>query len=76
MKAKLHKNAIKFMNKQNPIQRQRIAAAINKLPNGDVKPLRDRRPEHRLRVGSYRIIFEYHDDFVYVLEIDNRGDIY
>ena len=47
-------------------------------PIGDIKPLKGRNNQLRLRVGSYRIIFEVNqiEQMVYVLAINNRGDVY
>ena len=76
MTIKLHKDAEKYLAYLSEKQRTRILKAINKLPNGDIVPLKGRQPEMRLRVGDYRIIFEYMNDTAYILEIGNRGDIY
>jgi hypothetical protein len=44
---------------------------------GDVKSLRDRRGEFRLRVGKWRVFFSLEPpDFMRVLGMDNRGEAY
>jgi len=44
---------------------------------GDVKSLKDRPGELRLRVGKWRIFFFLEPpDLIRVLGIDNRGDAY
>ena len=49
-------------------------------PEGDIKPLQGSKTEKRLRVGKYRVIYEYlHDDVIEVLminKIDSRGGVY
>lgn len=59
----------------------RIKEAIENLPRGDVKMLKgydDKRM--RLRVGKYRIIYNYikenEIEILYIIDIDSRGDIY
>ena len=76
MTCKLHKDAEKYLSKLSHKQIIRILTAINKLPAGDVKRLKGREPEMRLRVGDYRVIFEERDNIIYVLAIGNRGDVY
>jgi mRNA-degrading endonuclease RelE of RelBE toxin-antitoxin system len=45
--------------------------------HGDVKPLKDRPGEMRLRVGKWRIFFSLEPpDLIRVLGIDNRGEAY
>jgi putative component of toxin-antitoxin plasmid stabilization module len=45
--------------------------------HGDVKSLRDRPGELRLRVGKWRVFFSLEPpDLVRVLGIDNRGEAY
>lgn len=77
-KIRISKKAIKFIQKQDKIQRDRIYKAILKLPEGDVKKIQGFKEEYRLRVGSYRIIFQIiHEELIIeVINIDNRGDIY
>lgn len=60
----------------------RIAKAIDKLginprPSGSVK-LVGFDSEYRIRVGSYRVIYQIHDSVlvVLVIEIGHRKDIY
>ncbi|WP_312699416.1 type II toxin-antitoxin system RelE/ParE family toxin [Sedimentibacter sp.] len=51
------KRAKKFLDKQNEETGNRIITAVEKLPAGDVKRLRGL-DGFRLRVGTYRIIFD------------------
>lgn len=69
------KQAIKFLNKQDKPTRIRIIEAINKLPQGDVKKLQGLK-NYRLRVGDYRVIFNKNGDILYIVKIDNRGQVY
>ena len=43
---------------------------------GDVKHLTDTKPEYRLRVGDYRVLFEVERDVVVVYRIRHRKNIY
>jgi mRNA interferase RelE/StbE len=56
-------------------QAERIMRAIGKLPSGDVKRLQGR-PEYRLRVGSWRVIFLMEAETIMVTDVGARGDIY
>lgn len=68
--------ARKFLERQNEIVRERIIYAIERLPDeGDVKKLKGGKGR-RLRVGIYRVVFDVHDETVYVYEIDTRGHMY
>ena len=42
----------------------------------DIRPLQGKGNELRLRVGKYRIIYQYEDNSLVILDIDSRGDIY
>jgi len=57
-----HKRAIKFLEKQESVVQKRIANGLrgltNRPPIGDIKPLQGKERLMRLRVGTYRIIFE------------------
>lgn len=78
-KINIKKEAQKFINKQDKKQKSRLYEAIYKLPNGDVSPLRgNNKNYYRLRVGTYRVIFEWVENeiIIDVTDADNRGDVY
>ena len=87
MKIRISKQAEKFIRKQDPKTIRRILLALDGLKEkpfqGDIKTLKGR-PELRLRVGDFRIIFEEAEEIVNeevekvinILTIDNRGDVY
>jgi mRNA interferase RelE/StbE len=57
------RKAVKFLNKQGPATKKRLTDAIEKLllvpPKGDVKKMQGGDAGlFRLRVGTYRMIFE------------------
>ena len=72
---KYSKQARKFLEKQEQRVRQRIEAAIQELPAGDVKKLKGQ-PYYRLRVGDFRVIFDREGSVILVVKIDNRGQVY
>ncbi|MDQ0086724.1 mRNA interferase RelE/StbE [Paenibacillus anaericanus] len=78
----LSRDAVKFVSKQEKAVQERIRRALLGLstrpPVGDIKPMKGIEKRFRLRIGSYRIIFEldHQEQCVYILTIDNRGDIY
>ena len=75
----LRKKAKKFIDKLPKNERIRIARAIETLPNGeDIKKLKGHNDLLRLRVGDYRIIYTIDNGelIIYVIDIDNRGEIY
>ncbi len=49
-KIKIRPKALKFIEKQDKIQRIRIYKAIYNLPNGDIKKLSGNNSQYRLRV--------------------------
>lgn len=79
------KKAVKYINALDKPTKQRIKVGIEGLiqnpPKGDIKMLQgftDGRK--RLRIGKYRIIYNYLPDgeiiILYIMNIDSRGDIY
>lgn len=85
MQIRYSKKAVKYINGLDKPTKQRMKAAIEGLtaepPKGDIKTLQgfsDGRK--RLRVGKYRIIYNYLPDgeivILYIMNIDSRGDIY
>ena len=65
-----------FLDKQTARQAARIKAAVMSLPLGDIKKLKGYQNMYRLRVGSFRIVFEKNGENYHVIKIDNRGDVY
>lgn len=74
-KIQYSKQALKFLSKQDHQTKTRILNAINALPAGDVKKLQGT-TGYRLRVGSYRIIFDYSGNIIMIEKIDSRGQVY
>lgn len=69
--------AIKTINGLDRSTKQRIRNAVERLPNGDVKPLSGSARLYRLRVGNWRIVFSYPDrDTALIEKIAPRGDVY
>ncbi|OGW16342.1 MAG: plasmid stabilization protein [Nitrospinae bacterium RIFCSPLOWO2_12_FULL_47_7] len=54
---------------------EKVEALQNNL-SGDVKRLTNFLPEYRLRVGSYRVLFETDGDKVVIYRIMHRRDVY
>lgn len=78
----LSRESVKFLAKQERSVQERIRKALTGLavrpPVGDIKPLKGREKFFRLRVGTYRVIFQvdHTERIVYITAIDNRGDAY
>lgn len=70
------KNALKFLKKQDKPTQRRIISAIEKLPlEGDIKKLQGA-DGYRLRVGTYRVLFDVNGIIIDIIDIGNRGQIY
>ena len=72
---------IKYIEKQSPKVRIKLAEATEKirdldLESLDIKKLKGSKTVYRCRVGKFRIIFEMKGEFVRLLGIDNRGNSY
>ena len=75
----IEKPVRKFIQKQPPAQQKRILTALYKLPDvGDIRPMRGKVNQYRVRIGTYRAVYTLNDDIliVNVLKVDNRGDVY
>ena len=73
-------DAVKRLSKVPNPDRHRLLTAIDALhsgPSGDIKPLTGR-PEHRLRVGKWRVILllDQTEQTITILSVGPRGDIY
>lgn len=71
------RRAVKVINGMDTKTKQRIKAGIEKIPNGDIKPLKGSNGDYRLRVGDWRIIFSYpKENTVFIEKIAPRGEVY
>jgi len=69
--------AVKAINSMDKATKQRIKAAIEKIPEGDIKPLQGSKGSYRLRVGGWRILFSYQEgDIILIEKIGPRGGVY
>ena len=59
-------------------ERERILTAIERLPAGDVRSLKGRRGEWRLRVGDWRALFRLDTEaqLIVVTAVKARGGAY
>lgn len=76
---RIERKALKFIQRQTPVQQRRIFAAIHKLPDeGDRKRMEGVPGLFRLRVGGYRIMYTVDNGKLVVCVVDagNRGDVY
>jgi mRNA interferase RelE/StbE len=69
---------LKSLRRLGRRDRERISAAVNTLPDGDVKLLRGAERLWRLRVGEWRVIFDRRDAerVIDVLAVRPRGRAY
>lgn len=69
--------AVKVINSMDKATKQRIKAGIEKIPKGDIKPLKGSAGTYRLRVGDWRILFSYPEhDKILIEKIGPRGGVY
>lgn len=75
----IDKPARKFIQKQPPDQQKRILTALYRLPDeGDIFPMRGKANQYRVRIGTYRAVYNLDRDVltVTVIKVDNRGGVY
>ena len=78
-KVVIERPARKFIQKQPPAQQKRILTALYKLPNeGDIFPMRGKTNQYRVRIGTYRAVYNLDKDVLTVtgIKVNNRGDVY
>lgn len=77
-----HKEAVKYIVKQEKAVQERIAQGLRGLlndpPTGDIKQMKGYIGLYRLRIGTIRVLFEISpsEKVVYIRAIDSRGGIY
>ncbi len=81
-KVQIKKKVIKYLSTLRKKDAERIFSAIESLasvprPSGH-KKLSGEENAYRIRIGSYRVIYEIQDDalMVYVVKAGARGDVY
>jgi mRNA-degrading endonuclease RelE of RelBE toxin-antitoxin system len=77
----MSESLIKYLQKQSPSIRKKLAQATRNIQKNDlklldIKKLRGVPNGYRCRVGKFRIVFERKNDFVRLVSIDTRGDAY
>jgi mRNA interferase RelE/StbE len=78
-RVELKPRAVKDLKAFSVSDRRRVLAGIESLKNnlaGDIKRLTNFTPEFRLRVGSYRVLFEVDGDRVIIYRIVHRKMVY
>lgn len=71
------RSAVKAISSMDKATKERIKAAVEKIPDGDIKPLKGSPGAYRLRVGGWRILFSFMEDGIILIEkIGPRGDVY
>ncbi len=77
MEIRYAKTAVKVINGMDRPTKQRIKAAIEKIPAGDIRPYKGSPGTYRLRVGDWRILFSYPEhDIILIEKIGPRGEVY
>ena len=81
---RLHPHAVKELERLQSRTRDSIVARLVQLSKEfggpksrlDVMKLRSERELFRLRVGDYRVVFEFADDVIWVARISHRRETY
>ncbi|MDR0930718.1 MAG: type II toxin-antitoxin system RelE/ParE family toxin [Clostridiales bacterium] len=55
---------------------ERVLNAIENIPAGDIKPLKNYSSAYRLRVGDYRVLYTLKEDILKIDDILPRGSAY
>ncbi len=74
---KWSKRAVKSLKSLPHNLQKRVIDAVEKLPEGDVKPLHGKlKGLYRLRIGNWRVIFEFTDNGFLVHDVLHRQNVY
>lgn len=76
MRIEYEKEAAKHIQAQDKTTRQRLKAAIEKLPDGDIKKLQGYKNDYRLRVGDLRVLYSVENDIIKIKDVLPRGQAY
>ena len=70
------KTAQKSIKKLDIQVKSRIKAGIEAIPAGDIKKLSGYTDLYRLRIGDYRVLFEWQGSEIYIDDVLPRGQAY
>jgi len=80
MKVFLRSAVAKYLERLGVPDKNRIKAALENLekepPEGDIKPIAERKGYFRLRVGNLRALYRIEENAILVMSIDPRGQAY
>lgn len=76
MEIRYSKQAYKYLKKLHRPKREKIIAAIEKIPEGHIIKLKGFDDLYRLRVDDYRVIYNDNYDIINVVKVGPRGDVY
>ena len=80
MQVLLHKIPRKYLERLNEPDKGHIKKTLKGLekepPEGNIMPVVGQPGSFRLTIGSYRALFRYRDDHIYVSHLDPRGQVY
>ena len=81
MQVFLHPSARKYLERQNPADRERIKKALRGLekepPEGDIRPYEGNPGIWRLKVGGYRVLYKIETTgTILATHIEPRGQAY
>jgi len=80
MRVLLHPIPGKYLQRLNEPDKGYVKAALAGLeeepPKGNIKPIVGQPGTFRLTIGSYRAIFCYREDHIFITHIDPRGQVY
>ena len=80
MEVFIHPIPGKYLERLNEPDKGHIKTALEKLerepPLGNIIPVSGSPGIFRLRIGSYRAIFRYKENYIYVTHIEPRGQVY
>jgi mRNA interferase RelE/StbE len=80
MQVVLHHSADKYLDRLPEPWKSQIEGALDDLeqepPKGNIRPYTGNAGIWRLKVGTYRILFTYENDTIFVTHIEPRGQAY
>lgn len=76
MRLQITKTAEKSIKRLDKATRDRIIDGIKKLPIGDIKKLKGYKNSYRLRIGDYRVIYEFDGYTIVIADVLPRGEAY